>query len=170
MGGQTSDPYLGHVESGFSVAPSLAKWRKTFAIGQPKPAISFGLPQQILYKARLTITRVDLDLFTFKRIDTWSDHEGLDIVVFGYRNGVTIFGDVNDHSLGRRWLTFDCSYPTRQVDTLVIDILAPNSADSMGVDNIVVDPVPEPAGFAAMSLAAAALYSRRRRSNWEGLR
>ncbi len=158
------DPYYGHSEHGFKVEPYLAKWYEGHALGNPGPSIWFGLPRQILYQGRLTVTRVDLGLFTFKGIDTWSDRERLDIEVQGYRNGTRLFWDGNPNGLGQRWTTSNCGYPTRQVDTLVIDILAPNNADAMAVDNIIVDPVPEPAGFVAMSLATAAFCLRRRRT------
>ncbi len=84
----------------------------------------------------------------------------------GYRNGVLLGGDIMQMPNGGSFYTIR---PTEylQVDQLILMIDPVYFADYMILDTIVVEPVPEPAGFATMSLATAALYSRRRRSRRE---
>ncbi len=170
--GSNDDPYLGHQEGGLIVSPIVGKWYQLHnnASSIPSlPCLYIGQPMGIPRLSKLEIRRSDGGLFTFKSFDAMCSGNWSTMWANGYlgsEHPLAIHQELMD---GGKFYTLS-NLGNQQIDRLVLIIDPVYFADYMDLDTIVVEPVPEPAGFVAMSLAAAALYSRRRRSNWEGPR
>lgn len=146
LSGGNGDPFLPYVESGYTVSPILGEWHEAHGFGNPVPDI-YGGPIGAPLPGAVMVTGVGL--FTFGSVDLASNN-GISVYNFeGFLGGVLQFSEAGVVPAGFGpffFTTFSSLFSGVPIDSLTIE-LAPDLAGgttSFNLDNIVVNPVPEP--------------------------
>ena len=157
-----SAPFTSYAESGFTVTAASGSWQSFIGYGNPAPFIEFfrnaGEPTTT---AAVDVTAAG-SVFSFFSVDLYSSLTPIPYVITGLRNSSQVFtftGTVPNTFGGFATVS---PGPTALIDTLRIVLSNPVIAvagNPVGLDNIVVTAVPEPAALALLGagLAAAAL-------------
>ncbi len=163
IGGKFNDPYSGHTEQGFEVAPSYGSWHKYIDTrnGSPYRAIFAG-PLNDVQPCGLVIRRTDGGLFHFTSIYGIGDGGGALWRFIGWRNDEEMFNDYQSFYPGESTYTIR---QTAQIDRLTIDISQKELSYPAYLlfDDITVEPVPEPSTLAAIGGGILFVTGRRRK-------
>jgi hypothetical protein len=165
-------PFLSYSESGFDVFPLAADWGVRSLHGPTPPFIFFsGNANGPDLTGQIEVTAGG-HLFTFSSVDLYSSTTKIPWEFAGFRDSVEVFRTTG--LIGNMFGAFKNApnpYSTDAIDYLVIGITNPMRAclscpigavgNPMGIDNIVVEQVPEPAAMMVLALGIGALQLRR---------
>lgn len=165
LGGTNGQPYLGHVEGGFSVTPTAGSWFISQIYGTPLPSIYDG-PVNTPGVGVLQITGGAVP-FTLSSFDFSSNNGDSLYNIRGflgpnlqYEETGTLAGTFGPFAFS----TLSILNSTVPVDGLFIGLTPDSGVTSINIDRIQVMTVPEPACGLLLTFAAlAAFYSHGRR-------
>jgi carboxypeptidase family protein len=140
IGGQLS-PFTTYVESGFTIAASLANWTAIRTFGHPAPFIQFEVPAGASAIGDVRVTAGGR-VFRFQSVDVYSSTTQIPWTFTGFLSSVPVFtaNGVVGHTFGN-FATVGNIDSTVNVDALVIRLTNPAFAccsNPVGLDNILV--------------------------------
>jgi hypothetical protein len=162
-------PFTTYSQSGFTVTAASEGWMVVPTFGNPLPFIQFlreaGEP---IVAGTIEITNSS-SLFTFSSIDLYSSVTPIEFLITGFLNSTRVFtgtGTLPNPMGTFRTLTIPPGAALEPLDSLVITLFNPvvPVSNPIGLDNIVVTPVPEPGTVALTAWGLATLVAMRRRS------
>jgi hypothetical protein len=161
----TPAPFTTYSESGFSVSAVSGSWEASTSFGSPAPFIQFiRAASDPTITAQIEVTASGSP-FTFASVDLYSSITTIPYLVTGLRNSTPVFtlaGTV-PNTFGA-FATVNSS-STQTIDTLRITLSNPATeccSNPVGLDNIVANPVAEPASLILLSAGLTAVGARRR--------
>jgi len=161
-------PFTTYSESGFTVIATPERWAAVTTFGNPLPSIQFlretGEP---IVAGTIEITNSS-SLFTFSSIDLYSSVTPIEFLITGFLSSTRVFtgsGTLPNPMGTFRTLTIPPGAALEPLDSLVITLFNPivPVSNPMGLDNIVVTPVPEPGTVALTAWGLATLIAIRKR-------
>jgi len=167
---QTPAAFTGpYVESGFSVLPTANDWIVWTGYGNPAPAIVFINPDTAFETSAQIEVTAGGGLFTFESVDLYSSISPIPFVFVGLLNSTVVLtqGGALPNTFGNfRTVSVNSTQP---IDTLLITVGNPSTApfptvNPAGLDNVVVNRVPEPTTLVLMTagLVGMARHLKRR--------
>lgn len=172
--GAAAGPFTTYSQSGFTVTAVSDRWTVVPTFGNPLPSIQFlreaGEP---IVAGTIEVTNSS-SLFTFSSIDLYSSITPIEFLIAASRNSTRVFtgsGTLPNPMGTFRTLTIPPGAALEPLDSLVITLFNPvvPFTNPMGLDNIVVSPVPEPGTIALTAWGLATLVAMRRRSTSQRL-
>jgi hypothetical protein len=161
----TPSPITTYVESGFAVSAISGGWQAVTGFGNPAPFIQFvRAATEPTLTAQIEVTS-SVSPFAFSSLDVYSSLTTIPYVITGFLGSSPVFtlsGTV-PNTFGGFATVSAASSPA--IDTLRIALSNPATAccsNPVGLDNIVVRPVPEPALLLLIGTGLTAIGARRR--------
>ncbi len=151
--------YPGHIEKGFLITPVDGPWRPSPGGGHPGNCI-FAAPLFGGVQPAIQVQRVGGGPFQIKTIDVFPENLGTNCAFQGWRNGELVINET--------WFSGQATFRTvvcrsqEWIDTLTFTIKPTTYPESIALDTIVVEPVPEPASLWALAPLVAATCRKRR--------
>jgi len=166
---QTPSAFTGpYAESGFSVSPASNQWIVWTGYGNPAPAIVFINPDTAFEtNAQIEVTAGGR-LFTFESVDLYSSISPIPFGFVGLLNSTVVLSQMGGlpNTFGNfRTVSVNSTQP---IDTLLITVGNPSTApfptvNPAGLDNVVVNRVPEPTTVVLMTAGLAVVARRMKR-------
>jgi PEP-CTERM motif len=156
-----------YAEAGFTVSATSGDWQALTGFGNPAPSLYFlrETPEPTIM-ATITITAGGSP-FTFASADLYSSITPIPYVFSGFLKTTAVFTESGTVPNTFGQFATVLSNPPRSIDTLVITLSNPATpccgGNPVGVDNIVVNAVPEPATLLLFGVGTAAAWVRRSR-------
>ena len=155
-----------YTESGFTVTVTDGAWGQGQLEGNPPPSIFSG-PGFVPYSSTNNAFSVtNGGRFAFGGLDIAANESDVTYEFLGLLAGSTVFdlfGDVDDLTGCCVFHTVGTGELSDLIDTLFVSITLTGDSNTVNVDNIVVDAVPEPTTLAMLATGLAFLLALRRR-------
>lgn len=163
LAGANGDVYTGHTEAGYNITPVGGSWFEAHAYGNPIPDIFAG-PIGNPGNSTISITKNGGGLFHWVSVDLSSNGNNTgQYVVDGFINGAEQFSSGGGLASTNTFQTVSNPFDFGFYDTITIEVLPGAGVSSMNLDNIVLNPVPEPASM-ALVVGGLSLLARKRRA------
>jgi hypothetical protein len=158
----TSGPFTSTSEAGFSVTAVSGNWVVSTGFGHPAPFVEFINPVQGPTTAEILVTSAGSP-FTFSSVELYSSVTAIPYVFTGLLRGSPVFTatGVVPNTFGN---FATVSGPSLPIDTLRISLTNMFQGNPMGLDNLVVTPVPEPSTLALLGVVLAGVRLRSRKA------
>lgn len=155
-----------YTESGFTVTVTGGTWGQGQAEGNPAPSLFSGPGFVPFSSTHNQFTITDGGQFAFGGLDIAANESDVNYEFLGKLAGSTVF----DLTGNQTDLTGCCVFHTvgtgelsDRIDTLIVSVTLTADSNTVNVDNIVADAVPEPATLAMLVTGLAFLFALRRR-------
>jgi hypothetical protein len=141
-------PFTTYAESGFDVSATSGNWEAFTNYGNPAPFIQFTrAADEPTITAQIEVTASGAP-FSFVSVDLYSSISTIPYLITGFRNSSPVFSLTGTvpNTFGNFGTVNSSS--TQIIDTLRITLSNPATpccSNPVGLDNIVANPVPEPA-------------------------
>jgi hypothetical protein len=154
-------PFTATSEAGFSVVAVSGSWVVSTGFGHPAPFIEFINPVPGPTTAEIMVT-FGASPFTFASVELYSSVSTIPYVFTGLLRGSPVFTatGVVPNTFGN---FATVTGPGLPIDTLRISLTNMFQSNPMGLDNLVVTPVPEPSTLALLGVVLAGVRLRSRK-------
>ena len=164
----TPSAFTTYAESGFTVSAAAGDWAVRTNYGNPEPFIYFVNPTgQLTNSAQIEVTAGG-ELFTFESVDLYSSVTPIPFLFVGFLNSDAVLNQSGTvpNTFGRFATVTGNLSPL--IDTLRITLFNPATpqcpncgGNPVGLDNIVLNAVPEPSTALLLGIGLAAAARRR---------
>jgi hypothetical protein len=160
-GGSQSDnvSFASYTESGFTVSSTSGSWKAITTFGDPAPFIQFTSTGPGIFTSSVVVTEQGSS-FSFNSVDLYSSVTPIPYTFTGFLLQMEVFSvsGIVPNTFG----TFaEASNPdsTALIDTLEITLTNPGPfSNPVGLDNIVLTTVPEPASWSLVGTVLALVF------------